>query len=545
MAGRLSENPHNNVLLLEAGPEEPIAPSVPIFAFTAPKTPVDWQFETVPQKNACLANDGICYWPRGKMLCGSACMSGREKFSENKRIFFNNFLVTFYIGMMYTRGSPSIYDEWESNGNPGWNFTTALQYFKKSENNMQPLSQIEPEFHGFNGPMTVNSFPYIPPFASSLLSAVREMGYEVRDVNGKNQTGFTVASMMLTDSVRASPNRMYLRPAIRRKNLRVFIESYVVKVDFDVHGNKAIGIRFLDKWGILRKVKARKEVILTGGVVGTPQLLLLSGVGPKDDLQQLQIPVVKNLAVGRNLHFHFGVSAVVKFKNIPTSFTNEALHEYVNKGTGPFASTGLTQISAFLESSYTKKNLPDVQLFIDEFSDVCSQYERDHNYTSLAFRSIYLLTKCRGTIKLQSVDPTVKPLIDPNYLCNEDEVNALVETIRMLQKFVNASALRDKLIEFDTGDNEMCRSLRKDSDVYWKCLIHQYTLGENHHAGTVKMGASDDPTSVVDPQFRIHGIPNLRVVDASIMPTPINCNTIAPVIMFAEKASDSIKNDWK
>lgn len=446
---------------------------------------------------------------------------------------------------MYTRGSPAIYDEWESNGNAGWNYQAVLQYYKKAEKNMQPLDEIEPAYHGFSGPMTVNKFPHIPSIANSILSAAREIGYEVRDVNGRNQTGFTVASMMLDGSVRASPNRMYLRPALGRKNLRISIESHVVKVDFNAQGNKATGVRFRDKWGIVRKVNVRKEVILAGGVVGSPQLLLLSGVGPKDDLKQLEIPVVKNLAVGQNLHVHFGVGAVVQLKNIPeASFTHEAFYEYVKKSTGPFASTGLTQVTAFFESSYTKKNLPDIQLFIDEFSDECFKYKRDHNFTSLNFRPVYLITKCRGTIKLRSTNPTDKPMINPNYLCNEDEVNALIESMRIIHKLVNASSLRRNLIEFDTKDHKMCRSLHKNSDAYWKCLIHQYTLGENHHAGTCKMGPSTDPTAVVDSQFRVHGISNLRVVDASIMPTPINCNTIAPVIMFAEKASDLIKTQW-
>lgn len=341
---------------------------------------------------------------------------------------------------MYTRGSPAIYDEWESNGNPGWNYKTVLQYYKKSEKNMQPFGDIEPAYHGFNGPMTVNKFPHIPSIASSILSAAREIGYEVRDVNGKNQTGFTVASVMLDGSVRVSPNRMYLRPVLGRKNLRVSIESQVVKIDFNTQGNIATGVRFRDKWGVLRKVNARKEVILAGGVVGSPQLLLLSGVGPTDDLQQLRIPVVKNLAAGQNLHVHFGVGTAVKLKNIPEAyFTREAFNEYVKNGTGPFASTGLAQVTAFLESSYTNKNLPDIQLFLDEFSDECSKYKAEHNFTSLGLRPAYLLTKCRGTIKLRSTNATDKPLIDPNYLCDEDEVNALIESMRILQKLVNAS----------------------------------------------------------------------------------------------------------
>lgn len=448
--------------------------------------------------------------------------------------------------MMYTRGSPQIYNEWEAAGNEGWSYEEVLHHFKKSENNTQPLSSIEPDFHGFSGPLTIGTFPQFPKLGASFLAAAEEIGYSILDVNGQYQTGFFIASVMIKDSVRASPNRMYIRPILKRKNLRVLLESRVVKLDFNEKGNRATGIQFRDKWGNLRKFTARKEIILSGGVVGSPQLLLLSGVGPKEDLQKLNISVVKDLPVGHNLHVHFGVAIAVKMKDKPEcTFSPKAFNEYISKGTGPFSSTSLTQISAFLESNYTKKNVPDVQVFIDEYTDMCAKYKCDHNVTEIALRPIYLISKCRGTVKLRSADPNDKPVIDPNYLCNEDEIAALIDVIRILKRLMNSPTMKKSVIQFDAEEHENCNSLLKDSNCYWRCRIKQHTLGENHHAGTCKMGPTGDPTAVTDPLFRVHGIPNLRVVDAAIMPSPINSNPIAPIIMFAEKASDLIKNHWK
>lgn len=452
----------------------------------------------------------------------------------------------FVTGMMYTRGSPQIYNAWETAGNDGWSYSEVLEYFKKSENNAQPLSTIEPEFHGFSGPLPVNTFSHFPQLGNNFLDAAKEIGYSVRDVNGKYQTGFFRASVMVQDGIRASTNRMYIRPALKRKNLRVFLESHVIKIVFNEKGNRAIGIVFRDKFGILRKLTARKEIILSAGVVGSPQLLLLSGVGPKRELLKHNIPVVKDLPVGRNLHVHYGVSIAVKMKGKPESgFNLESFYEYVNNRSGPFSSTTLTQISAFVESNYTKANFPDVQVFIDEYSDECEKFKLEQNVNEIALRPVYVVSRCRGTLKLRSSDPKDKPLIDPNYLCDENEIDALIDAITTLERLMSAPSLRDLVVQFDAGEYSDCKSLLRGSDAYWRCRIKQYTLAENHHAGTCKMGPSTDPTAVVDPKFRVHGVSNLRVVDAAIMPTPINCNPIAPIIMFAEKASDSIKCHWK
>ncbi|XP_065205423.1 glucose dehydrogenase [FAD, quinone]-like [Planococcus citri] len=524
LAGRLSENPNHKVLLLEAGPEEPLGPSVPYFSNSALDTSVDWKFETVPQKKACLKTGGICKWPRGKMICGTACMTG----------------------LMYTRGSRQIYDSWAQQGNTGWSYDDILEYHKRAENNTQSQDKIDPEYHGFDGPMHVGNFPYLPKVAQLMLEAAQEVGFDVHDLSGKNQTGFSASSVMVDNGVRDSPSRAYLRPVLHRENLKIFIESFATKII--IKNNRAIGIEYLDKFNRTRKVFAKKEVVLSGGVIGSPQLLMLSGIGPKKHLQQLGIPVVKDLPVGLNVHHHVGIETTSTLKGLKESeFNYRALDEYLNELRGPFSSTGLTQVTGFFGTSKAAEDIPDIQFFLDAHADSfkCRRYTSEpNNPTVLGLRVIYLITKCRGTIRLRSKNPFDKPIIDANYLCDEDDENAIIEGIRKMQQIMKSKAFSKYYIEYDASNESSCESYPKDSDDYWRCQIQTNTLGENHHAGSCKMGSPDDSTTVVDPQLRVLGIPNLRVVDASIMPTPINCNTVGPVIMFGEKGAQMIKDQW-
>lgn len=447
---------------------------------------------------------------------------------------------------MYTRGHPFIYETWAKDNN-GWSYDELLYYFKKSENNTEPSNEIEAKYHGFEGPLSISRFPYLPDLATDILAAAKELGFRVGDPNGHSQEVFTIAPIMVKDGVLASPNKMYLRPVLKRKNLQVLIDSYVTKINFNSDGTKAESVEFYDKWGNLRKMKARKEIILSGGVVGSAQLLLLSGVGPKYDLEKLNIKTVRDLPVGENLHHHVGFSIVVRMEGKNTNgMTVESLHEYVTNWTGPFASTGLTQITGFFASKYAMNNIPDIQLYLDGYGAKCRDRENMHEYSDITFRPIYLLSKCRGTLKLRSQDPYDKPLIDPDYLCNEKEIDVLIEAVKLVQNLTSTTALGSKMIEFDVAQNKKCISLReKYPKEYWSCVIKEYTNGENHHAGTCKMGPAKDSTSVVDNELRVHGIPNLRVADASIFPTPINCNTIAPTVMIGEKAADMIKSTWE
>lgn len=452
---------------------------------------------------------------------------------------------------MYTRGSPEVYNNWEAEGNVGWNYTDVLKYFKKAENNSQPKNEIEVEYHGFSGPLKVNQYPYKPYMVPILLNSAKQLGYQVIDVNGHSQTGFTIASIMIDHGVRDSPSRAYLRPVLRNPYLRVVLETHVEKVLFNMNGTRAVGVQFTNKNGKSTTVYANKEVILSAGVVGSAQILQLSGVGPKDLLKSLQIRVVKDLPVGDgNLHYHFGVPSLVKLKNVPYEnvFSTDALKNYLATQTGPFSSTGTTQVTAFLETSIATKGVPNIQVFFDSPSDRCSQFKSsktNDNTTTMAFRPIFLLTNCRGYLKIKSRNPFEYPAIDPQYLCNSTEVDALVEAMGILQNLTRTPLFKKYLVQFDADTNSACANYYRGSPNYWRCVAKYYTLSENHHAGTAKMGPAGDPLAVVDPQLRVHGIPNLRVIDASIMPSPVNANPIGPIIMIGEKGADMILKTYQ
>ncbi|RZF42118.1 hypothetical protein LSTR_LSTR006711 [Laodelphax striatellus] len=532
VASRLSEHAGWKVLLLEAGPEEPTTTSVPAFAVSAIGTQLDWKYRTEPQPSACQANAGVCKWPRGKMVAGTGAMTG----------------------MMYTRGHKDLFDNWASDGNTGWSYEECLPYFKKSENNLNPES-IDKDFHGKSGPMTVQRFPYQPPLIRDMIKAGESMGYGERDLNGRNQTGFAIAQVMVKDGMRASSARMYLRPAMKRNNLFVKINSHVTRVVIDRWTRRATGVEYRDADGNTHKATAMKEVILSGGAIGSPHVLLLSGVGPRSDLKKLGIPVVKDLKVGHNLHNHVSIGFSF-FINDPNKrmLTMDAVHQYINSRSGPLASTGLTQMTAFLKSKYVKDNIPDLQLFFDGYSASCSHSGRsdecgDGKIGSCGRRTINarptnIMTKSKGHLTLKSTDPLEHPAIYPNYLTDQDDVNVLIEGINFMIQMTKSDVLKKWGFELNEKPAKGCEHIKFASNKYWECLIRNHTSPENHQAGTCKMGPVGDPSAVVDPELRVHGITNLRVIDASIFPLVPNANPIASIIMVAEKGADMIKAAW-
>ena len=457
-------------------------------------------------------------------------------------------------GMMYMRGNPKVYDTWAQSGNEGWSYDDVMEYFLKAENNLN-LDRMEYGYHGTHGPLMVQQFSDHPPFSESLLEAGRQMGYSVGDLNGKNQTGFAIAQMMVYDGLRGSTSRMYLRKAAAQNpNLDILINSQATRIIIDSN-NKATGLEYLDKNGNKKTIKVSKEVVASGGAVGSPQLLMLSGIGVSEELQEVGITPIKDLPVGRNLRNH--VSVGVGFLINDTSYetlTLDTLMEFVKTHKGPMASTGITQNTAFLVSSYVTDGVPDIQVFFDGFLAGCSKTGMTEECTSGEFencgkRSIYtrptnIKTKSSGYLKLKSSNPLDYPLIYPNYLTDPEDIKVLTEGIKMSIELTKTEALQNWGMEINTTPEEGCEELAFSSDEYWECVIRRHTGPENHQGGSCKMGPAGDSTAVVDPQLRVHGIPNIRVIDASIYPTVPNSNTIASLVMIAEKGSDMIKDTW-
>ncbi|XP_050443793.1 glucose dehydrogenase [FAD, quinone]-like [Adelges cooleyi] len=531
VAARLSEVPEWTVGLLEAGPEEPTATSVPAFATAALGTELDWRYLTEPQRFACLNAGGVCAWPRGKMLGGTGAMTG----------------------MMYSRGHRLMYDGWRDAGITGWGYDDVLPYFKKTESNRN-RDIVEPQYHGFDGPVAVQTFPHRPDMAESIVKAGEELGYRSGDLNGHNQTGFAIAQVMMEHGLRMSTSRAFLRPANDRKNLYVKINSRVTGLVLNKFNNRVQGVKYVDENGE-HMVRARKEVILSAGVVGSPHLLMVSGIGPAEDLLRAGVTVFKDLPVGRNLQHHVSVSiaATVNASDHEYHLSMDAVSEFISNRTGPLASTGLTQTTGFLTTTYAEDGIPDAQLYFDGLAPNCEKVLVDAD--SPAFRAeetrpfvwarpTYLLTKSRGYIALRTANPFDDPIIQPNYFQDYRDVLGMVDSIKIVLKMIKSQALRKWDMQVDPTPEPGCEHYPHGTDPYWACVAVTATKAENHHSGTCKMGPSWHPETVVDPELRVLGIPNLRVMDASVFPTGPNCNPIAPVIMVAEKGSDMVKETW-
>ncbi|KYQ50435.1 Glucose dehydrogenase [acceptor] [Trachymyrmex zeteki] len=501
IARRLSDISWRKVLLIEAGPEEPTTTAIPVFAFSAINTSLDWNFKTEPtlsHPTACLAMGGVCTWPRGKMIAGTGALHG----------------------MMYVRGHPEIYNQWAREGNLGWSYDEISHYFERVENLIDP---------------------------TIVTSQLKEY----------NQTGFMIAPMTVKNGMRLTTSRAYLRPVHDRKNLRVLTNAQVTKILISPWEQKAYGVELVDKNGNKKVVKCDKEVILTAGTIGSPHILMNSGIGPKKDLAKFGIKVYKDLPVGKNLHNHVSVEVPMSIKDIPYEIvTMDAVNQYLKNKTGPLASTGITQVTAFLESSYAINGVPDIQVFFDGFTSTCPKTGLINECTNGKFQSdcpdrrkiiarpTVVCAESRGDLKLRSNNPLDPPLIYPNYFTNEKDLMILLEGIKKVSKLVDTHTMKKWDLRLEQVRSPLCSDYHFGTDAFWMCQIRTETGPENHQSGTCKLGPSTDPSAVIDSQLRIHGISNIRVADASIFPNVPNSNPIAGIMMVAEKAADMIKNTW-
>ena len=482
LANRLSEDEGTEVLLLEAGgPDEKDEIHSPTAFPALMKSEVDWDYSTVPQPGL---NGREEYWPRGKTLGGTSAINA----------------------MMYVRGNPSDYDNWESLGNDGWGWDDMLEVYKRLEN----YEDGDEGYHGTDGPLRVEQEHPYGRVTSTLLDAAEEVGFERNaDYNGETQEGMGYLYLSVKDGTRQSTAVAYLHPVLDRDNLTAETGAHVTQVNFD--GNRATGVAYVQD-GSRHEVEA-DEVILSAGAVDSPRLLMLSGVGPADHLEEHGIDVVVDSpGVGQNLQDHLVASASYECNADPEITPGEVL----------------CQITGF-ESTDPGLRAPDIQYFLARVYFMRHGFDNPAEGDGMTPSCTLLRPESTGEITLASDDPFDEPVIDPNYLDDPKDMETLVTGMERVREIGNASALDDI-----RGDEVWPES--DDLEAH----VRETAQTIYHPVGTAKMG--DDDMAVVDDRLRVHGVEGLRVVDASIMPRITSGNTNAPTIAIAERASDFIRS---
>jgi choline dehydrogenase len=506
LAARLSADSGVSVLLLEAGPADGAteihAPAALSRLFQGP---YDWNYRTVPQHRA--AGRSI-YWPRGKVLGGSSSLNA----------------------MIYIRGSRHDFASWRDDyGCAGWGYEDLMPYFRRAEDNSRGASA----YHGAGGPLRVTDPRYKSAACAAFIAAAQEQGAVANDdFNGPRQDGVGWYQLTQRNGQRCSAATAYLHPAMARPNLTVLTDALVTKID--IQGGRATGVTYL-RHGEVVSAQARAEVIVSGGAINSPQLLMLSGIGPADHLIEMGIELLADSpGVGANLSDHPVLPVIWSTPRLrglweKTGNANALRWQLTHRG--PLASN-VAESGAFAHSE-PGLTAPDLQLHV-----LPAPY-RDQGLADPAQRAMTVLVGLldvgsRGRIRLRSDDPRHRPAIDPGYLSEPRDARALAAGLKMVREFVTARPMA-----------EICKSelapgphVRSDTELLEYVRASVVTL--YHPVGTCAMGGESRRNSVVDPELRVRGVTGLRVVDASVMPTVPRGNTNAPTIAIAERAADLI-----
>ncbi|MEQ8897031.1 MAG: choline dehydrogenase [Roseovarius sp.] len=516
LANRLSADPSVSVVLMEAGGRDwnPWI-HIPVGYFKTMHNPsVDWCYRTEPDPGL---NGRRLDWPRGKVLGGSSSLNG----------------------LLYVRGQPQDYDRWQQMGNPGWGWDDVLPLFKRSERQERGADA----FHGDEGPLSVSNMRLRRPICDAWVAAAQEAGYAFNpDYNGATQEGVGYFQLTARNGRRCSSAVAFLNPVKSRPNLTVLTNAAASRIVFE--GSRAVGVAYRDRAGQEHVVRAGAEVILSSGAIGSPQLLMVSGIGEAEQLREHGIEVRRDVpAVGKNMQDHLQARLVFKC-NEPTlndevrSLFNQAriAVKYAMFRSGPMAmaaslATGFMRTGEHVET-------PDIQFHVQPWS-ADSPGAGVHPFSAFTMSVCQLRPESRGEIRLAGADAGVYPTIHPNYLSTETDCRTVVEGIRIARRIARHAPLSHKISEEFRPDAGLALE-DYEGTLDW---ARNNSTTIYHPTGTCKMGPG--PDAVVDARLRVHGIAGLRVADCSIMPEIVSGNTNAPAIMIGEKASDMILEDRK
>ena len=510
LSNRLSAKSQNNVAIFEAGKNSDIwkvnMPLAILYTMHDPK--YNYKYYSEPEPHL---NNRRIFCPRGKMIGGCSA----------------------HNGMVYVRGNKNDYERWSSFGLKEWSYEKVLPFFKKIET----WSEGENKYRGGNGILPINQSKNKNPLFKAFLDSAKEAGHKInQDMNGEDQEGFGMYDVTIHKGERASASKYYLNPVRKRENLKVFTESFVEKIIFE--GKKAVGIEVKIK-GKVEKIYANKEIILSGGSINSPQLLMVSGIGPGEHLKEKGVDVIQDIkGVGKNLQDHLETYIQQECK------TSDTLYSYINKlnmlrvglqwflnKSGP-CSTSFLEAGGFCKSS-SDKDYPNIQFhFFPAFVIDHGAVDPDrHGYQLHASLN---QPKSRGHIKLNTSSPYDYPKIQFNYLEDEYDLKETIKCIHVARKILAQNSMKPFAgKEIGPGENA---NTEKEIENY----IRSKSETAYHPSCTLKMGTDD--MAVVDEKLKIHGLKNIRVADASVMPEITSGNLNAPTLMIAERASDFILN---
>lgn len=512
ITNRLSADPGTKVALVEAGGWDNTPwIHVPVGYFRTMHNPrYDWCYKTEADPGI---NGRSISWPRGKVMGGSSSLNG----------------------LLYVRGQPEDYDRWRQMGNEGWGWDDVLPLFKQSEN----FERGGTELRGSGGGLNVGDSAVTWPIVDAWIEAAQAEGYPYNeDYNGPDQEGVGYFQLTTRNGFRCSSAVAFLHPIKRRKNLQIISRAGGVQVEFD--GTRAVGIRYLDARGETQTVRAKKEVILSAGALGSPHILMTSGVGDGDHLAEHQVDLVKHLpGVGQNLQDHLQARLVFKTNSPTLNDEVRGLFKQMRIGMQyVFTRRGPMTMAASLGTAFLKTDpsleTPDIQFHIQPWS-ADSPGEGVHPFSAFTASVCQLRPESRGHVELKSADPSEDPAFHPNYLATPTDQKTVVEGIKIALRVAEQEPLKSKITEHfrpasgDLNDEEILAWARENSTTIY------------HQTGTCKMG--QDPQAVVDAHLKVHGVEGLRVADCSIMPEIVSGNTNAPAIMIGEKLSQMVLAD--